>query len=144
MYAIQPQCGFKQIAAILGINFSGFMVRFRWGVYRRFAGAVQQNRLAHLLRRCRRMIAASRCAVACLPLAPPQRSPESRRFANHPGRERVVLFAVLYCPGLEATNWRAKPAIRPVATTRKEWADNQTSAGARAQGILLSILQSYR
>jgi hypothetical protein len=47
------------------------------------------------------------------------RSPANRRLANHLLRERDAVFPFLYGPGLEATNWRAEPAIRPMLLTRK-------------------------
>lgn len=56
VYAIQPGRGFEQAAAVLGEDFAGFLVRDGWAVYRRFAQAVHQTCLAHLLRRCREMI----------------------------------------------------------------------------------------
>ena len=72
------------------------------------------------------------------------RSPANRRLANHIMREREAVFTFLYCPGLEATNWRAEQAIRPMVVTRKVWGGNRTTNGARAQSILLSILQTCR
>jgi transposase len=72
------------------------------------------------------------------------RSPANRRLSNHIWRERDAVFTFLYCPGLEATNWRAEQAIRPMVVTRKVWGGNRTAAGAHAQSILLSILQTCR
>jgi transposase len=72
------------------------------------------------------------------------RSPRNRRLANHLLRERDALFTFLICPGLEATNWRAEQAIRPMVVTRKVWGGNRTSGGAHTQGILVSILQTCR
>jgi transposase len=72
------------------------------------------------------------------------RSPRNRRLANHLLREREALFTFLSCPGLEATNWRAEQAIRPMVVTRKVWGGNRTSRGAFTQGILVSILQTCR
>ena len=183
VYAIQPGRGWEQAAAVLGADFAGFLVRDGWGVYRQFIAAVHQTCLAHLLRRCREMIAAG-CgratrfphavrkvleaalglrarrdqghlsahglAVACGQLearmdrllARPRRAAQNRRLANHLGREREALFTFLYCPGLEATNWRAEQAIRPMVVTRKVWGGNRTPAGARTQSILLSVLQT--
>ena len=69
------------------------------------------------------------------------RSPQNRRLANHLLRERDALFTFLSCPGLEATNWRAEQAIRPMVVTRKVWGGNRTSRGAHTQSILVSILQ---
>lgn len=72
------------------------------------------------------------------------RSPANRRLANHLLRERNAVFPFLYCPGLEATNWRAEQAIRPMVVTRKVWGGNRTANGARTQSVLLSILQTCR
>jgi len=72
------------------------------------------------------------------------RSPANRRLANHLGREREAVFTFLYCPGLEATNWRAEQAIRPMVVTRKVWGGNRTTRGARTQSVLLSILETCR
>jgi transposase len=72
------------------------------------------------------------------------RSPQNRRLANHLLRERDALFTFLSCPGLEATNWRAEQAIRPMVVTRKVWGGNRTSRGAHTQSILVSILQTCR
>jgi len=70
------------------------------------------------------------------------RSPANRRFAAHLLRERHALFTFLYCPGLEATNWRAEQAIRFMVVARKVWGGNRTAAGAVTQSILLSVLQT--
>ena len=185
VYAIQPGRGFEQAAAILGEGFDGFLVRDGWSVYRRFAQALHQTCLAHLLRRCREMVQVAGARGAQFPRAvqtllqsglrlrerrdreeiSPRglavargqlearldrvlerrtRSPANRRLANHLTREREAVFTFLYCPGLEATNWRAEQAIRPMVVTRKVWGGNRTAAGARTQSILLSILQTCR
>jgi len=72
------------------------------------------------------------------------RSPGNQRLANHLLRERDALFTFLICPGLEATNWRAEQAIRPMVVTRKVWGGNRTTRGAHTQGVLVSILQTCR
>lgn len=72
------------------------------------------------------------------------RSPQNRRLAKHLLRERDALFTFLNCPGLEATNWRAEQAIRPMVVTRKVWGGNRTTQGARTQSVLVSILQTCR
>jgi transposase len=77
-------------------------------------------------------------------LATPPRLPAVRRFAQHLRRERAVIFTFLRCPGLDATNWRAEQAIRPMVVTRKVWGGNRTPAGARTQQRLLSLLQTCR
>jgi len=72
------------------------------------------------------------------------RSPTNRRFANHLRREREAMFTFLYCPGLEATNYRTEQAIRPMVVTRKVWGGNRTANGAHTQSVLVSILQTCR
>ena len=73
------------------------------------------------------------------------RSPQNRRLANHLLRERDALFTFLNCPGLEATNWRAEQAIRPMVVARKVWGGNRTARGAQTQSIfLVSFLQTCR
>jgi transposase len=72
------------------------------------------------------------------------RSLRNRRLANHLLRERDALFTFLNCPGLEATNWRAEQAIRPMVVVRKVWGGNRTARGAQTQSILVSILQTCR
>jgi transposase len=72
------------------------------------------------------------------------RSSQNRRLANHLLRERDALFTFLNCPGLEATNWRAEQAIRPMVVARKVWGGNRTARGAQTQSILVSFLQTCR
>ena len=72
------------------------------------------------------------------------RSPENQRLANHLQQEQGALFSFLYCEGLEATNWRAEQAIRPLVVARKVWGGNRTQTGACTQSILSSILQTCR
>ena len=72
------------------------------------------------------------------------RSPANRRLANHLQRERDAMFTFLYCPGLDATNYRAEQAIRPLVVTRKVWGGNRTERGAHSQSVLVSILQTCR
>jgi transposase len=72
------------------------------------------------------------------------RSPRNRRLANHLLRELEALFTFLSCPGLEATNWRAEQAIRPMVVTRKVWGGNRTTQGAHTQSVLVSILRTCR
>ena len=43
-----------------------------------------------------------------------------------------------------ATNWRAEQAIRPAVVNRKVWGGNRTQAGAEAQSILMSVLQTLK
>lgn len=53
-------------------------------------------------------------------------------------------FHFLEEPGQPATNHRAEQALRPAVVNRKVWGGNRTEAGAEAQGILSSVLQTCR
>lgn len=57
VYAILPGRGFEEAAAVLGADFAGTLVRDGWSPYRRFVQAIHQTCLAHLLRRCRTLMA---------------------------------------------------------------------------------------
>jgi transposase len=72
------------------------------------------------------------------------RSAANRRLSNHLLRKRDAIFTFLYCPGLDATNYRAEQAIRPMVVTRKVWGGNRTGKGAHTRSILVSILQTCR
>jgi transposase len=118
----------------------------------RAVGTILQSALALRQRRDQHQTDEYGLAVACGQLeshmdhllAKPRRTPLDQRLANHLRRERDPLFTFLYCPGLEATNWRAEQAIRPMVVTRKVWGGNRTQAGARTQSIRLSVLQTCR
>jgi transposase len=71
-------------------------------------------------------------------------SQANQRLANHLRGERDAIFTFLRCPGLDATNYRAEQAIRPMVVTRKTWGGNRTSIGAHTQSVLASILQTCR
>jgi transposase len=47
-------------------------------------------------------------------------------------------------PAVEATNWRTEQEIRPVVVNRKVWGGNRPAAGAQAQGVLSSVLQTCK
>jgi len=184
-YSIQPGRGYEQAVVVLGAEYDGFLVRDGWIVYRGFSQAIHQTCVAHLLRRCREMLALARPGAAAFPrtvkgilqaglqlrdrrdqnqisepglaiargklearldreLKRSYRSPQNQRLANHLRRERDAMFTFLYCPGLEATNYRAEQAIRPMVVTRKVWGGNRTEQGARTQSVLVSILQTCR
>jgi transposase len=74
----------------------------------------------------------------------PADSPANRRLRNHLLGERDAIFTFLYCPGLDATNYRAEQAIRPMVVTRKTWGGNRTASGSHTQSALASILQTCR
>lgn len=68
----------------------------------------------------------------------------NRRLAKHLHHERPYLFTFLYCPGLDATNNAAERAIRAVIGARKNWGGNRTQAGAHAQAVLTSLVQTAK
>lgn len=72
------------------------------------------------------------------------RAPANQPLCNHLLRERDTIFTFLSCPGLDATNYRAEQAIRPMVVTRKVWGGNRTEQGAHTQSVLVSILQTCR
>jgi transposase len=53
-------------------------------------------------------------------------------------------FQFLTDPSIPATNYRAEQALRPAVVNRKVWGGNRTEAGAEAQGIVSSVLQTCR
>ena len=70
--------------------------------------------------------------------------PAYRRLANHLWRHAESWFSFLTEPSIPATNWPAEQAIRPAVVNRKVWGGNRTAAGARAQGVLLSVIETCR
>ena len=65
------------------------------------------------------------------------------RFQGHLIREFDAIFSFLFDPTLEATNWRAEQAIRPMVVTRKMCGGgNRTERGARTQEVLGSVLRT--
>jgi transposase len=70
---------------------------------------------------------------------PPKTNPANERLAEHLWNHRGDLLTFLRQPGLDATNWRAELAIRFGVLLRKVWGGSRTWAGARAQGVLMSV-----
>jgi transposase len=103
---------------------------------RRDAGAISRHGLAvavgRLEARLDRLLAWTRT------------HPDNERFAKHLDHHRRHLFTFLRIPGLDATNYRAEQAMRPLAANRKVWGGNRTDAGAYAQSILMTILWTAR
>lgn len=67
---------------------------------------------------------------------------ENERLAAHLERYLPEWFTFLWLPGVEATNYRAEQALRPAVANRKVWGGNRTRRGARAQAVLMSVLQT--
>ena len=74
----------------------------------------------------------------------PRRLVEHARLAKHLWRHFEQWFTCIYDPRVEATNWQAEQAIRPAVVNRKVWGGNRTPAGGKAQGILMSVLETVR
>lgn len=72
----------------------------------------------------------------------PELSDDSLRFAQHLSNNRDALFLFLERTDVEATNWPAEHAIRPAVINRKTSGGNRSDAGASAQAILTSIIQT--
>jgi transposase len=64
----------------------------------------------------------------------------SAHLANH----FESWFSCLTDATLPATNWAAEQAIRPAVVNRKVWGGNRTVAGAAAQGIVTSVLETCK
>jgi transposase len=80
-----------------------------------------------------------------LALARPSRAvPEYERLAQHLWNHSEQWFTFVTDPAIEATNWKAEQAIRPAVVNRKVWGGNRTAAGAWAQAVLMSALETCR
>ena len=66
---ILPGRGFAEAAAILGAEYAGWLIHDGWAVYYKFLKAAHQSCVAHLIRRCRDMVAVATPAAARFPLA---------------------------------------------------------------------------
>lgn len=69
---------------------------------------------------------------------------ESLRFAKHLVRNRQAMFLFLDRADVKATNCLAEQAIRPAVINRKTSGGNRTPNGARAQGVLMSVLRTCK
>jgi transposase len=65
--------------------------------------------------------------------------PGNRRFQKHLAGHRDQILTFLYEPDMEATNWPAEQAIRPLVVNRKVFGGNRTAAGGHAQEVLGSV-----
>jgi transposase len=74
----------------------------------------------------------------------PRAVPPQQRLSNHLWNHAEQWFGFLTNPDLEATNWKAEQALRPAVVNRKVWGGNRTAAGAHAQEVLLSVLETCR
>jgi transposase len=75
---------------------------------------------------------------------PPRVVAENERLAQHLWDHFEQWFAFVSDPGIEATNWQAEQALRPAVVNRKVWGGNRTGVGAKAQSVLMSVLETCR
>ena len=79
-----------------------------------------------------------------LPLLSGRRAGANETLASHIRNHFASWFTFLTDAAVPATNWEAEQAIRPAVVNRKVWGGNRTEAGAQAQGILSSVLQTCK
>ena len=72
----------------------------------------------------------------------PSRLDDADRFAAHLATEFAAVFAFLWHPSVDATNWRAEQAIRPAVVIRKVCGGNRTRHGADTQQVLASVVRT--
>jgi transposase len=75
---------------------------------------------------------------------PAREVPAYETLSEHLWKHRQEWFVFLTHPEVEPTNWEAEQAIRPAVVNRKVWGGNRTWAGARAQEVLLSVLETCK
>src|SRR3954452_9547916 len=75
---------------------------------------------------------------------PAREVPAYETLSEHLWRHLDEWFTFLSHPEIEPTNWEAEQAIRPAVVNRKVWGGNRTWAGARAQEVLMSVLQTCK
>jgi transposase len=184
-YAIDSQRSADALERVIGANWSGTLSHDGYATYDRFAEAIHQSCIAHVLRRARGLLDGARRGAVRFPrqviglfteavhlrnehlrgqaslealqdqrdvfddrlvelLRRPRRVAEHATFVNHLRRHFEQWFTFLFNPVVEATNWLAEQAIRPAVVNRKVWGGNRTRAGARAQSVLMSVLETVR
>jgi transposase len=75
---------------------------------------------------------------------PAREVPAYETLSAHLWKHLDEWFTFLSHPEVEPTNWAGEQAIRPAVVNRKVWGGNRTWAGARAQEVLMSVLETCR
>jgi transposase len=75
---------------------------------------------------------------------PAREVPAYETLSAHLWKHLDEWFTFLSHPEVEPTNGEVERAIRPAVVNRKVWGGNRTWAGARAQEVLMSVLQTCR
>lgn len=70
--------------------------------------------------------------------------PPNARLLKHLANERPHLLTFLRRDGVEACNWKAEQAIRPLVVNRKSWGGNLSWEGAATQEVLSSVIATAR
>lgn len=70
--------------------------------------------------------------------------PDNRRLCKHLAKHDGEWFVFLLDPEVPATNHRAEQALKTPIVNRKVWGGNRTEAGAKAQGVICSVIQSCK
>jgi transposase len=73
-----------------------------------------------------------------------RRNEANERLANHLRNHPGSWFSFVVNPDTPATNWKAEQAIRPAVVNRKVWGGNRTEAGAKAQAVTMSVIQTCK
>ena len=74
----------------------------------------------------------------------PRAVPAYATLGKHLWNHFEQWFSFVFNPRIEPTNWQAEQAIRPAVVNRKVWGGNRTAAGAKAQGVLMSVMETCR
>jgi transposase len=75
---------------------------------------------------------------------PAREVPAYERLSQHLWNHLEEWFTFPSHPEVEPTNWEGEQAIRPAVVNRKVWGGNRTQAGAHAQEVLMSVLETCR
>src|SRR3954463_12615791 len=75
---------------------------------------------------------------------PGREGPAYETWSAHCWKHLDECFTFLSHPEVEPTNWEGERAIRPAVVNRKVWGGNRTWAGARAQEVLMSVLETCK
>jgi transposase len=74
----------------------------------------------------------------------PRSNAAKETLARHVWVHAAQWFQFLIDPSIPATNDRGEQALRPAVVNRKVWGGNRTEAGAEAQGVVTSVLQTCK
>jgi transposase len=77
-------------------------------------------------------------------ILPDRALPAYRTLADHLWHYFESWLTFLEWPEVPATNYLAEQALRPAVVNRKVWGGNRTWSGAKAQAILMSVLQTCK